>query len=89
MNYFYIVNTHTCSFKGIINAHYIVFSQVYYLEVFIKEYSWIVTRRYREFYELHEKVVAWLFSVEQMVAFVAVIANCMHYFESDWLRTYS
>ena len=30
--------------------------QVYYLEVYTKEYSWLVARRYREFYELHEKV---------------------------------
>ncbi|XP_074608631.1 nischarin-like isoform X2 [Acropora palmata] len=30
---------------------------VYYLEVHIREYSWFVSRRYREFYELHEKLV--------------------------------
>ncbi|XP_032217773.2 uncharacterized protein LOC5517346 isoform X3 [Nematostella vectensis] len=30
---------------------------VYYVEVFITEYSWLVRKRYREFRELHDKLV--------------------------------
>ena len=57
----------------------IVHFQVYYLEVYIREYSWLVERRYREFFELHEKVSELIINVRHI--------KIEPYISSNWSLT--